>query len=56
MCVWLCSLVSGDRYVYSFSIIAFEIMMRSEPYSFDHMTARGLFLRYANIEAFYIYS
>ena len=29
----------GD--VYSFSIISFEIMMRSEPYSFDHMTARG---------------
>ena len=30
----------GD--VFSFSIVCFEIMMRSEPYSFDHMTARGL--------------
>ena len=29
----------GD--VYSFSIVCFEVMMRSEPYSFDHMTARG---------------
>jgi len=32
----------GD--VYSFSIICFEIMMRSEPYSFDHMTARGTYV------------
>jgi hypothetical protein len=29
----------GD--VYSFAIICYEIMMRSEPFSFDHMTARG---------------
>jgi len=30
----------GD--VYSFGIIAYEIMVRSEPFSFDHMTARGI--------------
>ncbi len=29
----------GD--VYSFAIIAYEIMMRSEPYPFDTMTPRG---------------
>lgn len=34
----------GD--VYSFSVVCFEIMMRTEPYSFDHMTARGMFSLY----------
>ena len=45
----------GD--VYSFSVIAFEIMMRSEPYSFDHMTARGLFvgLRYVGYTTILVY-
>ena len=34
-----CGTQKGD--VYSFAIIAFEIIMRSEPYPLDFMTAKG---------------
>ena len=36
----------GD--VFSFAIVSYEIMMRTEPYCFDHMTARGQYaLKYS---------
>jgi len=32
----------GD--VYSYSIICYEIMMRTEPYNFDNITPRGTYI------------
>jgi len=46
----------GD--VYSFAIICYEIMMRSEPYNFENFNPRGLveyinFVKYIEIVLFF---
>lgn len=46
----------GD--IYSFSIVLFEIIMRSEPFNFDHITPRGqisgLLYVHFNLMGFYV--